>query len=57
LGVDDVDATAAKAKELGGQVVSEPTDAPWTRTAVIDDPQGARFNASQFVAENKDVQA
>jgi predicted enzyme related to lactoylglutathione lyase len=57
LGVDYVDATAAKAKELGGQVVSEPTDAPWTRTAVIDDPQGARFNASQFVAENKDVQA
>jgi len=54
---DDVDATAAKASELGGQVVAGPGDAPWTRTAVIKDPHGATFVASQFVPENKDLVA
>jgi predicted enzyme related to lactoylglutathione lyase len=54
--VDDVEATAAEAKELGGKVVSEPTDAPWSRATVIDDPQGATFIASQFIPENKDVE-
>jgi predicted enzyme related to lactoylglutathione lyase len=55
--VDDVEATAAKVRELGGTVVSEPKDAPWSRTATVDDPQGARFIASQFVAENRDLRA
>ena len=55
--VDDADATAAKARELGGKVVSGPVDAPWTRMAVIRDPQGATFIASQFVAENRDLEA
>ncbi len=55
FGVDDVQATAARADSLGGQVVAGPVDAPWTRTAVIKDPQGATFIASQFVAENKDL--
>jgi predicted enzyme related to lactoylglutathione lyase len=55
--VDDVAATAAKARELGGEVVSGPLDAPWARLAVINDPQGASFVASQFVPENKDVTA
>jgi hypothetical protein len=55
--VDDVAATAAKARELGGEVVSGPLDAPWARLAVINDPQGASFIASQFVPENKDVTA
>jgi predicted enzyme related to lactoylglutathione lyase len=55
--VDDVDATAAKARELGGEVVAGPVDAPWSRTAVIRDPQGATFIASQFVPENKDIEA
>ena len=41
-----------KAAELGGEVVAEPFDAPWTRLAVIKDPQGATFIAGQFVAEN-----
>ncbi len=50
--VDDAVATAAKAAELGGEVVAEPFDAPWTRLAVIKDPQGATFIAGQFVAEN-----
>ena len=56
FGVDDADAIAAKAQELGGDVVAGPFDAPWTRMAVIKDPQGATFIASQFVAENKDLE-
>jgi predicted enzyme related to lactoylglutathione lyase len=56
FGVDDADATAAKATELGGEVVAGPLDAPWTRMAVIKDPQGATFIASQFVAENSDLE-
>jgi hypothetical protein len=55
--VDDADAAAATASELGGEVVAGPADAPWTRTAVIMDPQGATFIASQFVPENKDLEA
>jgi uncharacterized protein len=42
VSVPNVDATAARAKELGGQVVAEPTDIPTVgRYAVIADPQGA----------------
>ena len=41
--------------ELGGEVVAGPFDAPWTRMALIKDPQGATFIASQFVLENKDL--
>ena len=52
---DDADATAARAAELGGTVVVPPLDAPWVRMAVIQDPQGATFIASQFVPENKDM--
>jgi uncharacterized protein len=52
--VDDADATAARAAELGGQVVVAPFDAPWVRMTVITDPQGATFIASKFVPENKD---
>ncbi len=53
--VDDADATAARASELGGQVIVAPFDAPWVRMAVITDPQGATFIASQFVPENKEL--
>ena len=53
--VDDADATAEKAAELGGQVVAAPFDAPWVRMTVISDPQGATFIASKFVPENKDL--
>jgi predicted enzyme related to lactoylglutathione lyase len=52
---DDADATARKASELGGQVIAGPFDAPWVRMAVITDPQGASFIASQFVPENRDL--
>ena len=55
--VDDADATAAKALELGGAILAGPFDAPWTRMAVIKDPKGAVFIASQFVPESKDLTA
>lgn len=54
FGVDDADAIAARAAELGGQVVVAPFDAPWVRTAVLSDPQGVTFIVSQFVPENRD---
>jgi uncharacterized protein len=57
FGCDDAHATAAKARELGGEVIAGPTDAPWTRVVVIKDPQGATFIAGQFVAENRDLPA
>jgi uncharacterized protein len=58
---DDTDATAAKAAELGGEVIVPPFDAPWStstytiRLTVIADPQGATFSASKFAAENNDL--
>jgi predicted enzyme related to lactoylglutathione lyase len=55
--VDDADATAQLAEELGATVVSAPIDAPWVRMTVLRDPQGATFVASQFVPENKDLGA
>jgi predicted enzyme related to lactoylglutathione lyase len=53
--VEDADATAERAVELGGEVVVAPFDAPWVRIAVIRDPQGATFEASKFAPENKDL--
>jgi predicted enzyme related to lactoylglutathione lyase len=53
--VDDTDAAAAKATELGGKVIVPPFDAPWVRMTVIGDPQGATFIASRFTPENKDL--
>ena len=45
--VADRDATAIRAQSLGGTVVrTSQTD--WTSEAVIRDPQGAVFTASQF---------
>ena len=53
--VDDADEIAAKATELGGDVLAPPFDAPWVRMTVLRDPQGATFVASKFVPENKDL--
>jgi len=53
--VDDADATAAKATELGGKVLVPPFDAPWVRMTILADPQGATFIASKFVPENRDL--
>jgi predicted enzyme related to lactoylglutathione lyase len=55
FGVDDADATARKAAELGGKAIVPPFDAPWSRLTILSDPQGATFIASQFVLENKDL--
>jgi predicted enzyme related to lactoylglutathione lyase len=46
--VDDADATARRAEELGGKVLVAPLDGPWVRTTVLSDPQGAVFTASRF---------
>ncbi len=53
--VDDADAVANRATELGGKVVVPPFDAPWVRMTVLTDPQGATFIASKFVLENRDL--
>jgi uncharacterized protein len=55
FGVDDVDAIAEHATELGGELIVPPMDAAWVRMSVIRDPQGAIFLANQFVPENKDL--
>jgi uncharacterized protein len=47
--VDDADATADKAAELGGTVLAPPFDAPYVRMTEIRDPQGAVFTASKYV--------
>jgi predicted enzyme related to lactoylglutathione lyase len=45
FGADDCDAVAAKAKELGGEVLVPPRDIPSVgRFAVLQDPQGAAFS-------------
>ena len=47
--VEDCDASAAKAKELGGMVMVGPQDIPGTgRFAVVSDPQGAVFAVFKF---------
>jgi predicted enzyme related to lactoylglutathione lyase len=51
--VDDADAAASKATELGGKVIVPPFDAPWVRMTVLADPQGATFIASRFTPENR----
>ena len=55
FGVDDADAVAQRATELGGTVLVPPFDAPWIRMTVIRDPQGATFIANKFVPENRDL--
>ena len=49
LRVEDPDATAARAAELGGSVLMPPTDTPGFRSAVLMDPQGGAFSISQAV--------
>lgn len=47
--VEDVDAAAARATELGGHVCVPPRDIPGVgRFAVLDDPQGATFSVFRF---------
>jgi uncharacterized protein len=52
LGTADVDATAAKAKELGAEIKQEPFDVPTVgRLAVFADPQGAVIGLFQPEAQ------
>jgi uncharacterized protein len=46
--VDDAEATAERARELGGDVTMPPTDMPYARVATLRDPQGAAFTVSKF---------
>jgi uncharacterized protein len=45
--VDDADATAARAADLGGTAIVPPFDMPIGRRAVLADPQGATFSISR----------
>ena len=45
--VDDVDAIAARARELGGSVLAEPQNAPWVRFALLAERQSRWRAASQ----------
>jgi predicted enzyme related to lactoylglutathione lyase len=49
--VDDVDATTARVVELGGTVAMEPSEILTGRFAIVDDPQGARFDLITFRSE------
>jgi uncharacterized protein len=49
--VDDADATAARAAELGGTVEVPPFDAGPVRNAVLRDPQGAQFVVGKYDPE------
>jgi hypothetical protein len=40
---NDADATQARARELGGKVISPAEDTPYGRLATVEDPCGARF--------------
>jgi uncharacterized protein len=46
--IDDADAAAARAPELGGAVIVPPSDSPVFRQAVIADPGGAAMSISQL---------
>jgi uncharacterized protein len=46
--VDDTDAAADRAVELGGRVVAPPVDTPPVRTAVLADPHGAVFAVNTY---------
>lgn len=49
LRVEDADAVAAHAADLGGAVLLPPTDTPGFRSAVLLDPQGAAFSVSHVL--------
>lgn len=50
VAVDDVEAAAKKAQELGGRILLQPIDIPgFGRAAVLKDPQGAAFGIFETV--------
>lgn len=48
--VEDADAAAGRAAELGGEVTMPPFDTPVGSTAVLADPEGAAFSVSRVSA-------
>jgi hypothetical protein len=50
--VADRDRAAADAQRLGGEVLAR-AETAWTRTALIRDPAGAQFTASQFTPPSR----
>ncbi len=46
--VDDVDAVAQKAQELGGRILVPPRDVPDARFCVFEDPQGAVLSVIHY---------
>jgi predicted enzyme related to lactoylglutathione lyase len=44
FGVDDTDQVLARARDLGGSVLSPAEDTPFGRMATVSDPMGATFN-------------
>ncbi len=53
--VDDVDAVAVQAAELGGKLLFGPQDIPTVgRFCIIQDPQGAVISAITYVSGDKD---
>ena len=47
--VENIDATAAKVEELGGQILKAPTDIPEVgRFCVLQDPQGAVLSVISY---------
>lgn len=53
--VADVDASAARAEELGGRVVFGPMDIPIGRFAIVADPVGVPSTITRFEAEVRSV--
>ena len=56
MATEDLNATIAKAKELGGNVLVEPNDAPGGTFAVLQDPQGAVFEVYQAQDKNGEAE-
>ena len=52
--VDDADAIAGKATQLGGKVIVPPHDTPGFREAVLADPRGAVLSVSQLAQRTND---
>lgn len=49
--VEDTDALVSRAAGLGGKVLMSPTDGPFGRSAMLNDPQGAEFSIIQQTPE------
>jgi predicted enzyme related to lactoylglutathione lyase len=53
IGTDDVDATTARAKELGATIHVEPMDIPNVgRFSVLQDPAGAAFGLFKGIPQS-----